>query len=54
MNTENIELFTQNSIRIMSDVGKIYIDPFRINKETHDADFVFDGGTTGYDPVVPP
>ena len=40
MNTENIELFTQNSIRITSDAGKIYIDPFRINEATHDADFV--------------
>ena len=40
MNTENIELFTQNSIRITSSAGKIYIDPFRINEETHDADFV--------------
>lgn len=40
MNTDNIELFTQNSIRITSSAGKIYIDPFRVNEEPHDADFV--------------
>ena len=38
--TENIEVFTQNSIRIRSGVGTIYIDPFRINEEPGDADFI--------------
>lgn len=40
MNTDNIELFTQNSIRITSGAGKIYIDPFKIREEPHDADYV--------------
>lgn len=40
MNTDKIELFTQNSIRITSGAGKIYIDPFKIKDEPHDADFV--------------
>ncbi len=38
--TENIRLFTQNSIRIGSDAGIIYIDPFRMNEEPHDADYI--------------
>ena len=40
MNTDNIELFTQNSIRITSGAGKIYIDPLDIKDEPHDADYV--------------
>ncbi len=39
--TENIEVFTQNSIRIKSPAGIIYLDPFRINGDPHDADFIF-------------
>ena len=38
--TENIEVFIQNSIRIRSRVGVIYVDPFRMKEEPKDADFV--------------
>ena len=38
--TENIDVFKQNSIRIKSDVGTIYIDPFKIDDEAHDADYI--------------
>ena len=34
--TDNIRLFTQNSIRIQSEAGIIYIDPFQIKEEAHD------------------
>ena len=37
--TGNIEVFTQNSIRIRSRVGVIYIDPFQMKEEPKDADF---------------
>ena len=37
--TKNIDLFTQNSIRIRGD-KTIYVDPFRIRSEDHDADVV--------------
>ena len=38
--TENISVFTQNSIRI-KDKGKvIYIDPFQMREEPKDADFI--------------
>ena len=37
---DNIEVFTQNSIRIRSDNGTIYVDPFRMKEEPHDADYV--------------
>lgn len=37
---DNIEVNTQNSIRIASRVGIIYIDPLAINDEVHDADFI--------------
>ena len=37
---DNIDVFKQNSIRIKSDVGTIYIDPFKIDDETHDADYI--------------
>ncbi len=37
---DKIDVFKQNSIRIKSDVGMIYIDPFKIDDETHDADFI--------------
>lgn len=36
----NIEVFIQNSIRIRSRVGVIYIDPFQMKEEPRDADFV--------------
>lgn len=37
---ENIEVFTQNSIRILTPAGKVYIDPFRMAEEPKDADFI--------------
>ncbi len=37
---DNIEVFTQSSIRIRADIGTIYIDPFQMNEEPHDADFI--------------
>lgn len=37
---DNIEVNTQNSIRISSRVGVIYIDPLDISDEKHDADFI--------------
>ena len=38
--TENIEVFTQNSIRIKTASGVVYIDPFKMNIEPHDADYI--------------
>ena len=38
--TENIEVFKQNSIRITDGNRKIYIDPFEMTEEPHDAAFV--------------
>ena len=38
--TENIEVFTQSSIRITGRVGIIYIDPFQMRTEPHDADYI--------------
>ena len=38
---ENIEVFTQNSIRIRGKEGVIYVDPFQMREEPKDADFVF-------------
>lgn len=38
--TENIEVFKQNSIKIKTGFGNIYIDPFEIDDETHDADYI--------------
>lgn len=35
--TDNIEVFKQNSIKI----DNIYIDPYGIDKATHDADYIF-------------
>ena len=37
---ENIEVFIQNSIRIASRQGTIYIDPFRMKEQRHDADYI--------------
>ena len=36
-----ISINTQASIRIESDNKVIYFDPFKINEETHDADYIF-------------
>lgn len=38
--TENITVFTQNSIRITDRGRKIYIDPFQMREEPHDADYI--------------
>lgn len=40
MNTNNIEVNTQNSIKISLD-KVIYFDPFKIEHEKHDADYIF-------------
>ncbi len=37
---DNIEVFTQSSIKVRSGVGTVYIDPFRMKEEPHDADYV--------------
>jgi L-ascorbate metabolism protein UlaG (beta-lactamase superfamily) len=37
---DNIEVFTQSSIRIKSSQGTIYLDPFQIKTEPHDADYI--------------
>lgn len=38
--TENITVFTQNSIRITDRDRKVYIDPFQVGEEPHDADYI--------------
>ena len=38
--TDNIEVFTQSSIRINSEAGIIYLDPIKIPGQPHDADFI--------------
>ncbi|SEK25917.1 L-ascorbate metabolism protein UlaG, beta-lactamase superfamily [Butyrivibrio sp. ob235] len=38
---ENIEVLTHSSIRINSDKGVIYVDPFEIKDAPHDADYIF-------------
>ncbi len=38
---ENIQVFTQNSIRIDSRFGPIYIDPIEMEDEPHDATYIF-------------
>ncbi len=38
--TENIKVYGQNSIRVSSNVGAIYIDPFQVDEEPHDAAFI--------------
>ena len=37
---DNIEVNTQNSIRIESRVGTIYVDPLEISNDAHDADYI--------------
>ena len=39
--TENIEVFINNSIRIWDRIGTIYIDPYEMKEEPHDADYIF-------------
>ena len=38
--TENIEVFTQSSIRIKDGNRTIYMDPFQMTIEPHDADYI--------------
>ncbi len=38
--TENIDVFEQNSIRITDRMGRIYIDPFKMSEDPHDAAYV--------------
>ena len=38
--TENITVFTQNSIRITDRDRQIYIDPFQMREEPHDAEYI--------------
>ena len=38
--TDNIEVFEQNSIRIKSDLGAIYVDPFQMRETPRDAAFL--------------
>lgn len=38
--TENITVFKHNSIKISTEVGAVYIDPFQIDEESHDAAFI--------------
>ncbi len=37
---DNIEVFTQNSIRIRNRIGTVYIDPFQMKEAPKDADFI--------------
>ena len=37
---ENITVNAQSSIRILDSNRVIYADPFKIRKDTHDADFI--------------
>ena len=37
---DKIKVYEQNSIRINSEKGVIYVDPFRIPREMHDADYI--------------
>jgi len=39
--TKGIEVFTQNSIRIQSEKGMIYVDPFQMREEPKDAAYIF-------------
>ena len=38
--TDNIEVFTQSSIRIKGRTENIYVDPFKLNIKPHDADYI--------------
>lgn len=40
MVTENIEVFTQSSIRLKGREGIVYADPFRMREEPKDADYI--------------
>lgn len=38
--TEHIEVLTHSSIRIRGGIGTIYVDPFQMKEEPHDADYI--------------
>ena len=38
--TEKIDVFTHSSIRVRSSFGSVYIDPFKMKEEPHDAVFI--------------
>ncbi|MBR1470485.1 MAG: MBL fold metallo-hydrolase [Lachnospiraceae bacterium] len=38
---KNIEVLTHSSIRIQSSSKTVYLDPFQLREEPHDADFIF-------------
>lgn len=40
MTTDNVEVFTQSSIRIRGREVTVYLDPFRMEEEPHDADLI--------------
>ena len=40
MVTENIEVFTQSSIRLKGREGLVYADPFRMREEPKDVDYI--------------
>ena len=37
---ENVEVLTHSSIRIKTDAGVVYVDPFQVKEESKDADFI--------------
>ena len=39
--TENITVYTQSSIRILTAAGPVYFDPFQMKEEPRDAAFIF-------------
>lgn len=39
--TDNIEVLTHSSIRIKDRLGTIYVDPYNLKDEPHDADYIF-------------
>ena len=39
--TDNIRVLTHSSIRIATDAGVIYVDPFHVKDTPQDAAFVF-------------
>ena len=39
--TDNIEVLTHSSIRIICTYGTIYIDPYQVREMFNDADYIF-------------
>ena len=40
ISTKDIRVFTHSSIGIKTPVGNVYCDPFKMEEERHDADFI--------------